>query len=108
MIEAALAHVVRNRVDVAHARSDLFECRRVLMEDWARFLVRLVDLFHDSIEAAMAFKGQLGALAGSLSDRGLDAPLFQIVPQQHPPLSLDRHASSVPWRRAGSQPALAP
>ncbi len=38
VIEAALAHVVRNRVEAAYARSDLFERRRVLMEDWARYL----------------------------------------------------------------------
>ena len=38
MIEAALAHVVRNPVEAAYARSDLFERRRVLMNDWARYL----------------------------------------------------------------------
>ena len=36
ILEAALAHVVRNRVEAAYARSDLFERRRVLMDDWAR------------------------------------------------------------------------
>ena len=40
VIEAALAHVVRNRVEAAYARSDLFERRRVLMDDWARYLSR--------------------------------------------------------------------
>ena len=35
VIEAALAHVVRNRVEAAYARSDLFERRRRLMEEWA-------------------------------------------------------------------------
>ncbi len=35
VIEAALAHVVRNRVEAAYVRSDLFERRRVLMEEWA-------------------------------------------------------------------------
>ena len=38
VIEAALALVVRNRVEAAYARSDLFERRRVLMDDWARYL----------------------------------------------------------------------
>ena len=38
MIEAAVAHVVCNRVEAAYARSDLFERRRVLMDDWARYL----------------------------------------------------------------------
>ena len=40
VIEAALAHVVRNRVEAANARSDLLERRRVLMDDWARYLVQ--------------------------------------------------------------------
>ena len=39
-IEAALAHVVRNRVEAAYARSDLFERRRRLMDDWARYLAQ--------------------------------------------------------------------
>ena len=34
----ALAHVARNRVVAAYARSDLFERRRVLMDDWVRYL----------------------------------------------------------------------
>ena len=40
VIEEALAHIVRNRVDAAYARSDLFERRRVLMDDWARYLAQ--------------------------------------------------------------------
>ena len=40
ILEAALAHVVRNRVEAAYARSDLFERRRVLMNDWARYLAQ--------------------------------------------------------------------
>ena len=35
VIEAALAHVVQNKVEGAYARSDLFERRRRLMDDWA-------------------------------------------------------------------------
>ena len=35
VIEAALAHVVQSRVEAAYARSDLFERRRILMNDWA-------------------------------------------------------------------------
>ena len=38
VIEAALAHVVQNKVEAAYARSDLFERRRRLMEDWADYL----------------------------------------------------------------------
>ena len=39
VIEAALAHVVQNKVEAAYARSDLFERRRLLMDDWAAYLV---------------------------------------------------------------------
>ena len=35
VIEAALAHMVQNQVEAAYARSDLFERRRRLMDDWA-------------------------------------------------------------------------
>ncbi len=38
VIEAALAHVVQNKVEAAYARSDLFERRRRLMHDWAAYL----------------------------------------------------------------------
>ncbi len=38
VVEAALAHVVKNKVEAAYRRTDLFERRRVLMEDWARYL----------------------------------------------------------------------
>ena len=40
VIEAALAHVVENKVEAAYARSDLFERRRILMHDWAQYLAR--------------------------------------------------------------------
>ena len=38
VIEAALAHVVQNRVEAAYARLDLFERRRRLMDDWTAYL----------------------------------------------------------------------
>ena len=38
VVEAALAHVVRNPVEAAYMRSDLFERRRVLMNQWAAYL----------------------------------------------------------------------
>ena len=38
VIEAALAHTVRNQTEAAYARSDLFERRRRLMNDWAAYL----------------------------------------------------------------------
>ena len=38
--EAALAHTLRDRVEAAYRRSDLFEKRRQLMEEWDRFCDR--------------------------------------------------------------------
>jgi integrase len=38
--EAALAHAVADKVEAAYRRSDLFEKRRALMEDWAAFCAR--------------------------------------------------------------------
>ena len=38
VIEAALAHKVRNQIEAAYRRSDLFERRRRLMDDWAGYL----------------------------------------------------------------------
>ena len=37
VVEAALAHVVGNQTEAAHARSDLFERRRNLMNAWAAY-----------------------------------------------------------------------
>ena len=39
VIEAALAHVVQDRVEAAYRRTDLFARRRRLMNDWAAYLV---------------------------------------------------------------------
>ncbi|MXW68011.1 MAG: tyrosine-type recombinase/integrase [Gemmatimonadales bacterium] len=39
VVEAALAHVVHNKVEAAYRRTDLFERRRHLMNDWAAYLV---------------------------------------------------------------------
>ena len=38
VVEVALAHVVGNQTEAAHARSDLFERRRQLMDDWGAYL----------------------------------------------------------------------
>ena len=38
VVEAALAHVVQNKVEAAYARSDLFARRRTLMDEWAAYL----------------------------------------------------------------------
>ncbi len=37
--EAALAHTVKNKVEAAYRRSDLFEIRRQMMDDWAKHVV---------------------------------------------------------------------
>lgn len=37
MAEMALAHTISNKVEAAYRRGDLFEKRRRMMEDWARF-----------------------------------------------------------------------
>ena len=54
VIEAALAHVVRNRVEAAYARSDLFERRRVLMDDWARYLDQGIGCPHQVRQGGLA------------------------------------------------------
>jgi integrase len=41
VVEQALAHVVANATEAAYFRSDLFERRRQLMDDWAGFLARV-------------------------------------------------------------------
>ena len=38
ILEAALAHKVRSQIEAAYRRSDLFERRRRLMDDWAGYL----------------------------------------------------------------------
>jgi integrase len=38
--EFALAHVINDKAEAAYARSDLFEKRRSLMNDWAAYLAR--------------------------------------------------------------------
>lgn len=38
VIELAMAHGIKDKAEAAYARSDLFEKRRTLMEDWSAFL----------------------------------------------------------------------
>ncbi|MDE2720478.1 hypothetical protein [Candidatus Palauibacter polyketidifaciens] len=40
VVEAALAHVVKYKVEAAYRRTDLFERRRRLMDDWSVYLTR--------------------------------------------------------------------
>jgi integrase len=37
VVEMALAHAIGNKVEAAYRRSDLFERRRRIMTDWAKF-----------------------------------------------------------------------
>ena len=39
-IEAALAHTIPNPTEAAYARTDYFDLRRRLMDDWAEYLNR--------------------------------------------------------------------
>ena len=43
VVEAALAHRVRDQTEAAYARSDLFERRRRLMDDWADYATGTAD-----------------------------------------------------------------
>ena len=60
VIEAALAHVVQNKVEAAYARSDLFERRRRLMNDWEAYLA-------GAREQVVAFRLADTARAGATS-----------------------------------------
>jgi hypothetical protein len=39
VVEAALAHTIKDKVEAAYQRSKLLEKRRPLMDQWARFVV---------------------------------------------------------------------
>lgn len=39
MVEMALAHAVGNKVEAAYRRGDMFEKRRALMDDWAKWCI---------------------------------------------------------------------
>lgn len=43
VVEAALAHTIGNKVEAAYRRGDLFEKRKVLMDQWASFLAEKND-----------------------------------------------------------------
>mgnify|MGYP001289270257 CR=1 FL=1 len=54
VIEAALAHRLKDKAEAAYARGDLLAKRRRLMEDWASFLARAVAAV---VELALSRKG---------------------------------------------------
>jgi integrase len=39
--EMALAHAVGNKVEAAYRRGDLFDKRKCLMQDWAKYLTNI-------------------------------------------------------------------
>jgi hypothetical protein len=43
VVEAALAHTIKDKAEAAYARSDLLEKRRPLMDAWAKQCAAVVD-----------------------------------------------------------------
>ena len=41
VVEAALAHIVENKAEAAYQRGDLFEKRRRLMAEWAKYSAKV-------------------------------------------------------------------
>ncbi|MBX9766481.1 MAG: hypothetical protein K2X47_04340 [Bdellovibrionales bacterium] len=41
VVEMALAHAIKNKVEAAYRRGDLFEKRRKLMNAWANYCARI-------------------------------------------------------------------
>ena len=65
VVEAALAHTVQNPTEAAYARSDLFERRRRLMDDWAAYLsgergLGVADAGNPSPSGLDQFHGRVG------------------------------------------------
>jgi hypothetical protein len=59
VVEAALAHRLKDRAEAAYARGDLFVKRRKLMQDWGEFLARPTG-------DVIAMSAERGAQAGSV------------------------------------------
>ena len=70
-----MAHAVRDKVDAAYARSDLFERRRVLMEQWAEYLVGrgagtkgLIQPVHEAAAPATGLGGRFRTSQGHFGE----------------------------------------
>lgn len=46
LAEMALAHVIKNKVEAAYRRGDLFERRKKLMQDWCNFCYEYIKINH--------------------------------------------------------------
>ena len=75
VVEAALAHVVQNKVEAAYARSDLIERRRRLVNDWAADL-------DGARGQVVAFHLADTPRAGAASLRQLTQPLSSTTAQE--------------------------
>jgi integrase len=56
--EMALAHAVSDKVEAAYRRGDLFEKRRRLMDDWARFCGNVRSTAENNITPLRASKSR--------------------------------------------------
>jgi integrase len=70
VIEAALAHRLKNKAEAAYARGDLFAKRRRLMEDWAAFLVG------EHVQCGRDVRSA-GALQPAVGDDGAEGPALR-------------------------------
>ena len=104
--EAALAHVVKNRVEAAYARSDLLERRREVVEAWADYLASerrepIEALAHDRLEVMSQLT--LWGHASRVPGRGWRGAVPPLTPQRQ------RHIMDVgrgrlpPFRLAGAE-----
>lgn len=55
VVEFALAHVIKDKAEAAYARSDLFEKRRALMDDWAAYIINASNGRDQSNGGAISF-----------------------------------------------------
>jgi integrase len=60
VVESALAHVIGNKVEAAYQRGDLFEKRRRLMSEWARYC----DFEGSTVGEVVPLRGEVAALKG--------------------------------------------
>jgi integrase len=62
VVEMALAHVVEDRTEAAYKRTDLFNRRRLLMEEWAKYCEKPVQTAANLVSLHAVSKGSPGEL----------------------------------------------